>query len=84
MQPNGASDPTTAAERMLEVRALLASWLPAEGHHTRMIALAQDGPLTLVPILSSPATDAHSASEVTRMPPRVPRPRRSSRYGIYV
>jgi hypothetical protein len=24
MQPNGASDPTTAAERMLEVRALLA------------------------------------------------------------
>ena len=33
--------------------------------HTRMIALAQDGPLTLVPILSSPATDAHSASEVT-------------------
>jgi hypothetical protein len=33
--------------------------------HTGMIALAQDGPLTLVPILSSPATDAHSAPEVT-------------------
>jgi hypothetical protein len=30
MQPNGASDPTTAAERMLEVWALLASWI-AEG-----------------------------------------------------
>ena len=27
MQPNGASDPTTAAERMLEVRALLAPWI---------------------------------------------------------
>ena len=26
-QPNGASDPTTAAERMLEVRALLAPWI---------------------------------------------------------
>ena len=30
MQPNGASDPTTAAERMLEVRAPLASCI-AEG-----------------------------------------------------
>jgi hypothetical protein len=30
MQPNGASDPTTASERMLEIRAPLASCI-AEG-----------------------------------------------------